>query len=71
MRLFANVPWRTIVAVILACCVFPARAVPSFARQTGFDCFTCHVSWPELTPTGRLFKLNGYTLGPRLTFPVA
>lgn len=71
MRLFASLPWRTIAAVVLACCVLPARAVPSFARQTGFDCFTCHVSWPELTPTGRLFKLNGYTLGPRLAFPVA
>jgi hypothetical protein len=71
MRLFAGLPLRIIVTVLLACCVLPARAVPSFARQTGFDCFTCHVSWPELTPTGRLFKLNGYTLGPRLAFPVA
>jgi hypothetical protein len=60
-----------VAALALACCVLPARAVPSFARQTGLDCFTCHVSWPELTPTGRQFKLNGYTLGPRLTFPVA
>jgi hypothetical protein len=35
------------------------------------DCFACHVSWPELTPTGRQFKLNGYTLGSRPTLPVA
>ena len=71
MRYSIGLPWRALAAVILTCCMFPAQAVPSFARQTGFDCFTCHVSWPELTPTGRLFKLNGYTLGPRLAFPVA
>ncbi|HSQ80391.1 MAG TPA: cytochrome C [Casimicrobiaceae bacterium] len=39
-----------------------ALAVPSFARQTGFECTTCHVSWPELTSVGRQFKLGGYTL---------
>jgi len=71
MRYSIGMPWRALAAVILTCCMLPAQAVPSFARQTGFDCFTCHVSWPELTPTGRLFKLNGYTLGPRLAFPVA
>jgi len=37
-------------------------AVPSFARQTGFECTTCHLSWPELTNVGRQFKLSGYTL---------
>ncbi|TMH60377.1 MAG: cytochrome C [Betaproteobacteria bacterium] len=40
----------------------PASAVPSFARQTGFECVQCHLSWPELTPLGRAFKLGGYTL---------
>lgn len=39
-----------------------ASALPSFARQTGMTCSSCHVSFPELTPFGRLFKLNGYTL---------
>jgi hypothetical protein len=39
-----------------------ALAVPSFARQTGFECTACHVSWPELTSVGRQFKLGGYTL---------
>jgi hypothetical protein len=71
MKCSIGVPWRALLAAVLACCVLPAHAVPSFARQTGLDCFTCHVSWPELTPTGRQFKLNGYTLGPRLSFPVA
>jgi hypothetical protein len=40
-----------------------AGAVPSFARQTGQECPACHVSWPELTPYGRFFKLTGYTIG--------
>ena len=41
----------------------PAQAVPSFARQTGQPCGTCHTDYPGLTPFGRLFKLNGYTTG--------
>jgi hypothetical protein len=39
-----------------------ASAVPSFARQTGMACATCHTAFPELTPFGRSFKLGGYTL---------
>ncbi|CAN3992052.1 hypothetical protein [Methylocystis bryophila] len=39
----------------------PAEAVPSFARQTGQPCATCHTNFPELTPYGRRFKLGGYT----------
>ncbi len=39
-----------------------AFAVPSFARQTGLTCAACHVGFPELTPFGRMFKLNGYTM---------
>ena len=37
-----------------------ANAVPSFARQTGWDCTQCHMSWLELTNVGRRFKLGGY-----------
>jgi hypothetical protein len=37
------------------------RALPSFARQTGQQCVACHNGYPELTPYGRQFKLNGYT----------
>jgi hypothetical protein len=40
-----------------------AWAVPSYARQTGQECIACHVSFPELTPYGRYFKLTGYTIG--------
>jgi hypothetical protein len=39
-----------------------AQAVPSFARQTGMACEACHTVFPELTPFGRRFKLNGYLL---------
>ena len=38
-----------------------AEALPSYARQTGQQCAACHNGFPELTPYGRLFKLNGYT----------
>lgn len=48
-----------------------ALALPSYARQTGEACVACHVSFPELTPYGRLFKLSGYTLGTTQLFPVA
>jgi hypothetical protein len=41
----------------------PVLAVPSFARQTGQPCATCHTAFPELTPYGREFKLRGYTAG--------
>lgn len=42
--------------------LFEARAVPSFARQTGMQCTSCHTAFPQLTPFGRVFKLNGYTI---------
>lgn len=38
------------------------QAVPSFARQTGVSCYTCHTVFMELTPFGRQFKLTGYTM---------
>ena len=40
-----------------------AQALPSFARQTGQPCGTCHTDYPGLTPYGRRFKLLGYTTG--------
>ena len=39
-----------------------ARRIPSFSRQTKLACSACHYGFPQLTPFGRLFKLNGYTL---------
>ncbi|MEO7007589.1 MAG: hypothetical protein ABI156_00440, partial [Caldimonas sp.] len=46
----------------LALAAAAAHAVPAFARQTGQNCVACHVSFPELTPYGRWFKLSGYTI---------
>ena len=39
-----------------------ARWIPSFSRQTKLACSACHYGFPQLTPFGRMFKLNGYTL---------
>jgi hypothetical protein len=39
-----------------------SQAVPSFARQTGLACTSCHTTYPELTAFGRDFKMNGYTM---------
>ncbi len=36
--------------------------IPSFSRQTGLACSACHTTFPQLTPFGRQFKLNGYTM---------
>ena len=41
----------------------PAEALPSYARQTGQTCGTCHTDFAGLTPYGRLFKIQGYTAG--------
>src|SRR6516164_2525863 len=51
----------------------PAQALPSYARQTGQPCGTCHTDFPALTPYGRRFKLLGYTTGggPYRTTPFA
>lgn len=38
-----------------------ACAVPSFARQTGLACSSCHTVFLELTSFGRTFKAHGYT----------
>src|SRR6266568_3603566 len=51
------------VAVIWGLMGVPAQALPSFARQTGQPCGTCHTDLPALTPYGRRFKLLGYTTG--------
>ena len=49
-------------AALVALTLPDALAVPSYARQTGMACSTCHTVFPELTPFGREFKLNGYVL---------
>jgi hypothetical protein len=52
-----------------------AAAVPAFAVQTGQPCAACHVGGfgPQLTPFGREFKMEGYTMraGDTFTTPVS
>ncbi len=52
---------------LLALSAAPAAAVPSYARQTGLACEACHTVFPELTPFGRRFKLDGYQINNRQT----
>src|SRR3984885_4236829 len=64
-------------ALMLVAASRPARAVPSFAAQTGQPCSACHIGafGPQLTPLGRAFKIGGYTqtggAGPLSTIPLA
>ena len=51
-----------VVAAIMLAGSTKALAVPSFARQTGMACEACHTVFPELTPFGRAFKMNGYLI---------
>jgi hypothetical protein len=62
---------RGLALVTLASGLQPTWALPAYARQTGQNCVACHVSFPELTPYGRLFKLTGYTIGLRQDVPLA
>ncbi|MBI3678181.1 MAG: cytochrome C [Proteobacteria bacterium] len=52
-----------------------AAAVPAYAVQTGQPCTACHVGGfgPQLTPFGRQFKLEGYTMraGDEFTAPIS
>lgn len=53
------------VAVVLAATSFSptASALPSFARQTGVACSTCHQQhYPVLKKFGQAFKASGYTM---------
>jgi hypothetical protein len=57
-KLFA-ITWLMVLSVT------NANAVPSYSRQTGMPCSTCHYAPPELTPFGRTFKLEGYTFATK------
>jgi len=50
----------SLIAAVLLAGSNDVLAVRSFARQTGMACEACHTVFPELTPFGRTFKLNGY-----------
>lgn len=61
MRLNKRIQLAAVVAA-LPLLAPAARAVPSFARQTGMACAACHTVFPQLTHFGRVFKANGYVL---------
>ncbi|MFI4922479.1 MAG: cytochrome C, partial [Burkholderiales bacterium] len=65
--------WALILALTLGALLQAgnAHALPAYARQTGQECIACHISFPELTPYGRYFKLTGYTIGQRQLVPLA
>lgn len=70
----ACLPALAAIAALSALFVEPAQAIPSFADQTGQPCQACHVGGlgPQLTPFGRKFKINGYTLrSKRFNVPLA
>jgi len=53
------------IAILIACSWSGAAyAVPAFAVQTGQPCASCHVGGfgPQLTPFGRQFKMEAYTM---------
>lgn len=50
------------VSLFFLCCQ-DIYALPNFTRQTGQKCAACHLNIGELTPTGRQFKLMGYSTG--------
>ncbi|MHB1581401.1 MAG: hypothetical protein ACYCUJ_08450, partial [Acidithiobacillus sp.] len=54
-----KVRWATCATLMVGVTGFSvdALALPTFARQTGWSCATCHTSYPQLTPMGRMFKL--------------
>ncbi|MEE9543534.1 MAG: hypothetical protein V3V95_07110, partial [Thermodesulfobacteriota bacterium] len=37
-----------------------SNAMPMFAKRIGRDCSYCHVAFPKLNETGRIFKANGF-----------
>jgi len=54
----------SLAGVLVATAFAPeASAIPSFSRQTGKTCNSCHFQhFPVLNPTGQEFKASGYTL---------
>lgn len=64
---------RMFVGIATLCMSFDAASIPTYARQTGQNCVSCHAGgqFPELTAYGRLFKLTGYTMGSRTSVPLA
>jgi hypothetical protein len=52
------IPAGTLILILSTC--RDTQAVPSYSRQTGLPCASCHYAPPELNAFGRKFKLDGY-----------
>jgi hypothetical protein len=67
--------WFSLLVLALLLTTGRAEALPAYAVQTGQHCTACHVGGfgPQLTPLGRQFKLEGYTMrsGSDFTAPVS
>ncbi len=67
IRHLGFIPAATALFILSSCLTIgfapSAEALPSFARQTGQPCGSCHTDFAGLTPYGRLFKIEGYTNG--------
>ena len=66
MRSFLSKTFWSVLAVFGALLLMPLQsdAMPSFARQTGMNCNSCHIGTdnvPNFTRTGRIFAMRGYT----------
>lgn len=61
---FSLVKLLVVVSVAIFCAQ-AAYAVPSYSRQTGLSCASCHYAPPELNAFGRKFKLEGYTFATK------
>lgn len=59
--------------IILAMVPPQAKAVPAYVDQTGLTCQACHVGGfgPQLTPMGRQFKIEGYTMRSGASVPIS
>jgi hypothetical protein len=64
-----RVTWKSLttaaigLAGILLMLPMDSQAMPSFARQTGMNCNSCHIGTdnvPNFTRTGRIFAMRGY-----------
>ncbi len=63
MKKFIFFTFTAIMLTILSLWPDVSWAIPSFARQTGMACNTCHYQhYPSLNAFGRVFKANGFTM---------
>lgn len=62
-RRLGSVTRQLLATLALALLASAAQAVPSYSRQTGQECASCHMGsfGPQLTPYGVKFKIGGYT----------